>query len=209
MSQPHPSIVFIDGRAGSGKTTLATELAALFEGRAGVGRAEVDRAGVANEAQVIHMDDLTPGWRGLAQASRVLEMLLTTATWQRYDWHAGELAETQQIDFTRPLIVEGCGSITRATLARASARAGSRVLSVWLDCDETLRKQRALDRDGETFAQFWDVWAEQELVHLATERPDQLADIVCDGEQDKLAECSQSLFSSPVLEATSEQFSKR
>jgi len=173
-------LLLIDGRAGSGKTTLAAYLAQL------------------TGAQLVHMDDLTPGWSGLAQSSVALHQLLTTSEAKRYDWHLGELNGTIQVDLGTPLIVEGCGSITRDTIRFAQQ-------SVWMECPIEIRQQRAIDRDGDMFSEFWEHWAAQELDHLNNHQPNLLAAMVCDGEQDKLQECSQLLSSFPEAEATSGQ----
>jgi cytidylate kinase len=174
-------LLLIDGRAGSGKTTLAAHLA--------------QRTG----AQLVHMDDLTPGWNGLAQSSIALQQLLTTGEAKRYDWHVGALIGTISVNLAAPLIVEGCGSITRDTIHFAQQ-------SVWMECPIEIRQQRAIDRDGEMFSEFWEHWAAQELDHLSKHQPNLLAAMVCDGEQDKLQECSQLLSSFPEAEATSGQF---
>ncbi len=171
------TLLLIDGRAGSGKTTLA------------------ERVALRTGAQLVHMDDITPGWGGLSLASAALKQLLSVGETPRYDWHQGRVNGVIAVDLDVPLIVEGCGSITRETIRFAQQ-------SVWVECRTEIRQQRALDRDGEMFAAFWQQWAEQEAHHLEHERPDLLASIVCDGEQDKLQGCSQLLFSFPEVEAT-------
>lgn len=188
MNARHPFVLLIDGRAGSGKTTLASALA------------------LRHSAAVVHMDDLTPGWQGLSAATDQLVRMLETGTAQRYDWVAQAPAEQLVVDLSQPLIVEGCGSITQRTLSLATH-------SLWIDCDDALRQQRALARDGEMFAEFWNVWAEQEEVHILSNQPDKLANSRFRGdspesEQDKLAKCSKSLFLSQEVEATSEHYSK-
>jgi anthranilate synthase component 1/para-aminobenzoate synthetase len=49
---------------------------------------------------------------------------------------------------------------------------------VWLEAPSSVRKKRALDRDGETFAPHWDRWAAQEDAMLARERTPGRADLV-------------------------------
>lgn len=75
-------VIAVDGRAGSGKSTLAGRLARRLD------------------APVVHMDDLHPGWDGLAAAvPRLVEWVLGPlaggrgARYRRYDWHRGEYAE--------------------------------------------------------------------------------------------------------------------
>jgi anthranilate synthase component 1/para-aminobenzoate synthetase len=69
------------------------------------------------------------------------------------------------------LIVEGVGAGARRAAAFES-------LLVWLEVPAPTRKQRALDRDGETFAPYWDQWAAQEDQMLAREHTPDRADIV-------------------------------
>ena len=47
-----------------------------------------------------------------------------------------------------------------------------------MEAAASVRKKRALDRDGETFAPHWDAWAAQEDAMLARERTPERADIV-------------------------------
>ena len=155
-------LVCIDGPSGAGKTTLAHDVAA-------------DLA-----APTVHMDDLYPGWDGLLAASDalaggLLEPLALTGhgRWRRWDW-AGECpAEWHDVAGRAPVIVEGCG-----TLAAANVRWAH--LAIWLDADDALRKARALDRDGATFASHWDHWQSDFEEYLAREDPRSRADVVLD-----------------------------
>ncbi|WP_325091714.1 AAA family ATPase, partial [Leucobacter sp. M11] len=143
--------ILIDGRAGSGKTTLAAALA--------------DALG----ADVVHLDDLYPGWQGLAAASAQVADLLREGRWQRYDWAAEALAEWHRLAPDRPIVIEGCGATTRDSAPLAA-------LTIWVDAPEGLRRDRALRRDGELFRPHWDAWAAQEAEHLARNRPAERSD---------------------------------
>jgi uridine kinase len=149
-------IVLIDGRSGSGKTELATALGAALPG-----------------ADVVHLDDLYPGWDGLADASRALPTILRDARWQRWDWTTSALAEWHDLDASLPIIVEGSGALTRETRPLAD-------LAIWVEYPEQLRKARALAREP-GFADHWDAWAAQEDEHGRAENPRSLADITVDG----------------------------
>lgn len=154
--------MIIDGRSGSGKTTLAQQLVQQNPG-----------------AQLVRLDDLYPGWDGLRAASdHVADSVLNPAAlrWQRWDWQVGAPAEWHQLDATRPIIVEGAGALTRRSAALATLR-------VWVELDAATRKQRALARDGDTYAPHWDRWAAQEDEHLARENPRDLADLVIEGNE--------------------------
>lgn len=163
------NVTVIDGRSGSGKTSLATRLAA------------------DSGAQLLHLEDLYPGWQGLAAGSLAVPRVLEQGRYRRYDWHAGGFGEWATIDPTRPLIIEGCGALTRANLAAARrwlatadlpAAGTGGVHSIWLECPEAVRRQRALARDGEAFAPHWQQWAAQEEAQLSHHQPWQLADEV-------------------------------
>ena len=47
-----------------------------------------------------------------------------------------------------------------------------------MEAPADVRKQRALDRDGDTYAPYWDVWAAQEAEHFAAEQTRRHADLV-------------------------------
>lgn len=159
---PRP-VVLIDGGAGAGKSTLARSLLPLLATEAG-------------PAQLVSLDDVYPGWDGLATGARALaEEILreTDPGWWRWDWTTGRRAEWHPVDPRRPLLVEGCGALSRATRARAA-------LGIWLEVDAAVRKQRALARDGDVFSPHWDRWAAQEAAWRRQEPPHTLADIVLD-----------------------------
>ena len=148
-------IWLLDGRSGSGKTVLASTLAAELGGT------------------VVHMDDLYPGWGGLAAGSTyALERILAPlargedAVWRRWDWAGGARAEEHRLPAGSAIVLEGCGA-----LSAASARLAER--SIWLACDEATRRARALARDG--VDDWWVGWRAQEDAFYARERSAELA----------------------------------
>lgn len=152
-----PSLALIDGRSGSGKTRYAEALADAIERVTG------------ERPQLLGMDDLYPGWSGLAAGSASLASVLRSVVYRRYDWGLGAFAETVKLDPSRPLIVEGCGSITAESVAAAREWGGVR--TVWIECPEALRRERALSRDGDAFAPHWEEWAAQERELFARAQP--------------------------------------
>lgn len=151
-------VVLVDGRSGSGKSQLATALAERWPG----------------PVTLVRLDDIYPGWNGLdAAAGHVHDHLLADARprWQRHDWATGSASGWTAVDPALPLIVEGIGSLSRANSALATLR-------VWVELDDVTRKQRALARDGETYAPHWDSWAAQERAFIEREDPRALADVV-------------------------------
>jgi uridine kinase len=157
-------LVCIDGPSGSGKTTLAARLAAALGG-----------------PPVLHMDDLYPGWDGLAAAVPLLHEQVVTplaagraACYRRYDWHREEFAEAHDVGTPPLLIVEGAGCGARLIAERA-------VLLVWVDAPRDVRFRRGIARDGEPYRPHWERWARQEQTHFAAELTACRADVCADG----------------------------
>lgn len=158
-------VLIIDGRSGSGKTSLAARAVAAAR------LAELD-------PQLLHVEDLYPGWDGLAAGSEALAAVIARREYRRYDWILGEFGARVEIGAELPLIIEGCGALSTAALSAAErfAGVGTRVLSVWLECPASERKQRALTRDGATYAPHWQRWADQEEALYARTKPWLIAD---------------------------------
>ncbi|WP_182113681.1 MULTISPECIES: uridine kinase [unclassified Actinotalea] len=156
-------LVCVDGPAGSGKTTLAGDLAEALG------------------APVVHLDDLYEGWSGLDRVwDRVEAQLLAPlaagrpARYQRYDWEAGRFAEWRDVPVARALVLEGCGAAPAAVGARAS-------LVIWVEAPADVRLARGLARDGEAMRDEWLRWMGREAVHFAREGTRERADVVVDG----------------------------
>lgn len=156
-----PVVIAIDGRSGSGKTTLASALR--------------DRLG---DAVVVHLDDIYPGWDGLAATPPLLvaEVLAPlrrgqSASYRRFDWQRGIFGDRVAVRPARHVIVEGAGSSVGLTRAYADVR-------VWLEADATTRKRRGLDRDGDAYAPHWQRWADQEDAVFGADRTRDHADII-------------------------------
>ncbi len=160
-------LVCIDGPSGSGKTTLADRLATALGG-----------------PPVLHMDDLYPGWDGLAAAVPLLNEQVVAplaagraACYCRYDWHREEFAEKRDLGMPELLIVEGAGCGARLIAERA-------VLLVWVEAPRDVRFRRGIARDGETYRPHWERWARQEAAHFAAEATACRADLRVNGEPD-------------------------
>jgi uridine kinase len=149
-------VVLIDGRSGSGKTTLARELAPLLH------------------AQLVRLDDLYPGWDGLqAGSDHIHSVVIPESRWREWDWAADRQGAWHRLDSTKPLVIEGAGALSRANRELAT-------YGIWVELDAETRKLRALARDGDAYAPFWDRWAAQEEHFAAVEHSRSLADIeVC------------------------------
>ncbi len=155
-------LVCVDGPAGSGKTTLATELAAT--------------AG----ARLVHTDDLLRGWDGLSGLPETLVALLAPLAEDRpgraprYDWDARGLHGVVELPPDELLVLEGVGAGSLPAAERAT-------LLVWVEAPYDLRMRRGIDRDGDAFAPHWEAWAAAEQAHFAEHRTRERADVVVDG----------------------------
>ncbi|WP_416442960.1 hypothetical protein AB3K78_10305 [Leucobacter sp. HNU] len=131
----------------------------------------------------MRVEDLYPGWDGLAEGAAAVPEALRTGRYRRYDWLAGRFAEEHALEPGRPLVIEGCGALSADNLAAARTwTAGSgtgtgtgAVLPVWIELPAEERRRRALARDGETFRPHWERWAKQEDALAARTRPIALA----------------------------------
>ncbi|MGH3089884.1 MAG: uridine kinase, partial [Rubrobacteraceae bacterium] len=135
----------------------------------------------ALDAPTLHMDDIYPGWDGLADAvpklvGWILEPLAKgrPVRYRRFDWERGEYAEWNEIPPPRVLVVEGVGSGARAASPRLS-------FLVWVEAPKDLRMRRGIERDGEAFRPHWEMWARQEEAMFAEERTRERADLLVDG----------------------------
>lgn len=156
-------VILIDGRSGSGKTTLGRALAPLIPG-----------------AQLVELDDVYPGWHGLAAASLAVSESIAAGTprgHHRWNWSASTRGTWRSLDPAAPLVVEGAGALSVRSAPLATLR-------IWVELPDAERFARVLVRgDGDTYARtpWWDIWAAQEEAHLRENRPDELADLVVAG----------------------------
>jgi uridine kinase/RimJ/RimL family protein N-acetyltransferase len=156
--------IAIDGPGGSGKSALAVAVARELDG-----------------APVLHTDDFA-GWDNQFDwYLRLLEQVLkpladgVPVRYQRYDWGMRKLAEWHQIEPRGFLIIEGVGASRQALRRYLSA-------CVWVETDRAERLRRGLQRDGADSLALWEDWMRGEDEYIATERPDQAADLVVSGQ---------------------------
>jgi energy-coupling factor transporter ATP-binding protein EcfA2 len=155
-------LVCVDGPAGSGKTTLAAEVAEL------------------TEAPVLHMDDMFEGWGGLPRITHQLETLLRplaagrSGTYRRWDWPGNAWAETVVVPPAPLLVLEGVGSGSCDVADLITVLA-------WVEVPYDLRMARGLERGGVGVAEHWRQWAIDEQDLFDRERTRERADLVLDG----------------------------
>ncbi len=159
LSESGARTVLIDGRSGSGKSTLASALQRAWDC-----------------SIVVRLDDIYPGWDGLAWAVHHVhtELLQPRSAgrpgrWRGWDWTTNAPAGWHVVGADQRLIVEGVGALTAANRAYAD-------LGIWADTPDDERKRRALARDGETYRPHWERWAAQEVEYLAANHPRAQAD---------------------------------
>ena len=162
---PHrPLLIAVDGFSGAGKTGLALELAAELRAHRSVA--------------VFHLEDVYPGWDGLDAGmdyyrTRVLEPLAeghNSVRWQAWDWVAGRYGAWHTTEPADIVIFEGVGAGHRAARNLLDA-------VLWIQALEDVRRERALARDGNTYAPHWDRWAAQEAAWAATDPVAGAADV--------------------------------
>jgi energy-coupling factor transporter ATP-binding protein EcfA2 len=161
-------VVAVDGPSGSGKTDFANTLAQCLP-----------------KAQTLHMDDLYPGWNGLAQAVADLhDQVLTPiaeerqGTYRRWDWEHSRYGEWNGLPATSLLLVEGVGS---------GAKPGWQFVStlIWLEADMQKRFRRGIERDGESYLPFWRRWAMHEDALFASDGTRNRAHLVVNTSDDE------------------------
>jgi uridine kinase len=170
-------LVCIDGPAGSGKTSLAGELAAaLVAARPELG-----------EVPVVHGDEVYEGWDVVAAApdrvhafgllaGRLDAWLL--APWREgrsgrhpaWDWHDARWGDDVEVATHPVVILEGVG------LGAAALRANA-VLTIWVDADAEVRLARVLARDGEQLRAQMTSWQRDENEWHRRDRTRDSADV--------------------------------
>lgn len=157
-------VVLIDGRSGSGKTTQTLQLINEIFSRTQL------------KPQLVHMDDLYPGWEGLSAGARmlvsdILEPLSKgrEAQYQKWNWATGKRGDESEpgngwrtVAPQTPLIVEGCGSASQASRSLAD-------YAIWIGASLEDRLSRLSSRDSERFSAFQELWRVQENDFYALE----------------------------------------
>ncbi|HEX2308496.1 MAG TPA: hypothetical protein VHI14_09280 [Jatrophihabitantaceae bacterium] len=156
-------IVGVDGRAGSGKSSLARRL--------------VERTG----ATLVHTDDFAAwddlaGWWPRLDAEVLLPLLDgRDAHFQVRDWEGDEFGRSLGPWKTAPwmpvVVVEGVTATRREAAGRLAYRA-------WVEAALEVRLRRGLERDGQSQRQLWLEWQRQEDEFFAVDRPEQRADLI-------------------------------
>lgn len=165
-------VVAVEGRSGSGKSTVAERL-----------RREL--AGHGEPVAVLSMEDLYPGWEGLARAPELLRTWVLsplregrTPAWRRYDWTRDRFEGRwrglpKALNEGGTLLVEGGGSGSGAVRDLID-------VLLWVEAPTSLRSARleARKEDRDAYAPFRRMWARQEEESYAGDHPRDRADLV-------------------------------
>jgi uridine kinase len=164
-------IVTIDGPAGSGKTTLANELATELRHASGV-------------MSVVHLDELYEGWDdalGQKLFDRIEAWILApirnglNPNFLKYDWHQGKYASWSELPLTPVVIIEGVGAGHSALRANASQ-------AIWVEADENLLLDRVVQRDGEVVRDEMLIWKSRERSYFDLQDVERAAHIYVQGQ---------------------------
>ena len=160
-------VVTIDGPAGSGKTTLAANLASNFE-----------------QASVIHLDELYEGWdKSLDQVlfERIQAWILKPLEsglppkHLRYDWGKMAFTSWHEVAYSPVVIIEGVGSGHSSLRPYVSQ-------AIWIEADEDLLLERVVKRDGESVRGEMLTWQAREKAYFELHAVKKCANLHCRGQ---------------------------
>lgn len=129
-------------------------------------------------ATLVQLDDAYPGWGGLADGrDAVIETVLTPIAdglrgrYRAWDWERDSPGEIIEVAPADVVVIDGCGVSTPLSRKLAST-------VVWVECDESERLARLVDRDSNRFDDFSEAWDEQVDTHIAQNDPIGTATVV-------------------------------
>jgi uridine kinase len=157
-----PTIVAVDGRSASGKTTFAARLARALN------------------APIVHSDDVAWhhsffDWWPLMIEQIIMPFRAGRAIdWKPESWTARGRAGSIVVPKSSILILEGV-SVTRQELS------GHLDLPIWVETDPKVAEARGLERDGPDGRDFWFEWQAAEDPFLEHDQPWTRAKVIIDG----------------------------
>lgn len=162
-------IIAIDGRAGSGKTTLAGDLKLHLSPR--------------HQVEIVHLDEIYAGWNealgeNLTFAlTGILESLERGAPilLQIYNWQLGIFDAERRINPPELLVIEGVGSGQRVVRSAAAS-------TIWMDISAEVGLSRVLERDGTSISAEMVKWQAAEAAHFLNDETRESADFILTSE---------------------------
>ncbi len=159
-------IIAIDGPAGSGKTTLANQLAADI-----------------SDVEVIHVDDLYQGWSDAFSArltaSVISQILLPISqkvdfNYEIYDWRENKFFKSKLVPKNKIYILDGVG---------AGQKPFRQYLTkiIWLNISDEIGLSRVLQRDGAEILSPMQQFQKAQNHHFATDFTENAADFHYEG----------------------------
>lgn len=159
-------IVGVDGRSGSGKTFLATQLSALMA------------------APIVEIDDFVSwdcfaGWwprfdeQVLSPLLAGQDAIFQARDWT--DWYGSTLGEWKTQRWSPTVIIEGVTCTRRDTIGRI-------MYAIWVEAPTQIRLARGLARDTDFPGKedLWRQWMREEDEFFAADRTRERADIIVD-----------------------------
>lgn len=161
--KPGTRLVTVDGFSGCGKSELANAV------------------GLALVAPVLSLEELYPGWDGLAEGvALAVEWIAAPlaagrpARWWPWDWTRGTRAGPRELAPAPVVLLEGCGAGARALRPYTHT-------AIWVDTPPEQRERRLrARRDWPGYAPFRQRWSAQEQAWHDAEHTAALADVVVD-----------------------------
>jgi uridine kinase len=154
-------LIAVDGRSGSGKTTIGDRLAAELN------------------APILHLDELYEGWQGLPGVADLLHEWIARpllegrpARWRPYHWDDGTRGEWRTIKPSPVLVLEGCGAGSPPVRDHLA-------LLIWVEVADDVREERLRARpDWDDYLKHYRSWADAESELLQRDHTPGHADVV-------------------------------
>jgi hypothetical protein len=159
-----PTILAVDGRSASGKTTFAARLARVLN------------------APVVHSDDVAWHHSFFDWWPLMLEQIIVpfraragqAIDWKPEAWTVRGRDGSIIVPKSSILILEGVG-VTRHELSKHID------LPIWVETDPQIAEARGLERDGPEGRDFWFEWQAHERPFLEADKPWDRAKLIVDG----------------------------
>jgi uridine kinase len=157
-----PTVLAVDGRSASGKSTFATRLSSELN------------------APIVHSDDLAWHHSFFDWWPLLLEQIIVpfragrAIDWKPEAWTAQSREGSIVVRQSPILILEGV-SVTRQELSEHID------LPIWVETDMHIAETRGLERDGPDGRDFWFEWQASEKPFLEHDKPWDRAKLIVDG----------------------------